>query len=750
MTPMDEPEVNEPKDYAGGLPAVTSSLKHVVGRDGIVRGTKALLELNQIGGFDCPSCAWPDPDDERAPTEFCENGAKAVASEAMRATIGREFFARYSIDQLLEKDDAWHDQQGRLAEPMVLREGARHYEPIDWQEAFAMMAREFRALDSANEALFYTSGRASNEAAFLYQMVARAFGTNNLPDCSNMCHESSGAALRSAIGIGKGTVSLNDFTEADVILCVGQNPGTNHPRMLSTLEAAVKRGTKVVAINPLKEAGLMGFAHPQKATGLAGKATPLASHYLQVRINGDMALFRGIAKCLSTDQSFIQEHTVGYDAYRRILEATEWDEIESLSGIPRAEIEALAALIAGGERRLITCWAMGLTQHRNAVATIREITNVHLMLGAMGRPGAGLCPVRGHSNVQGDRTVGIWEKMPESFHAALDQKAGITTPREEGHDTVESILAMHRGEAKVFFALGGNFAQASPDTDFTAEALRKCRLTCQVSTKLNRSHLITGKQALILPCLGRSEDDQGRFVSCENSMGVVQMSRGSLQPASDSLLSEPEIVARLGEAIVGDMGKIQWRELGQNYDEIRRWIEAVVPGFDDYNRRVRQGGGFYLPNPVKERVWNTASGKAEFSDGPLDAFEVREGHLILQTLRSHDQFNTTVYGKNDRYRGISKGRRIVFINPDDLKDRRIKPLQPVDLVSHWDDGEREAKAFLAIPYDMPRGLAAAYFPEANALVPAGSVAIGSNTPTSKAIEISIRVSSDPPQTSSPA
>jgi len=736
---MDEPGISKPKDYAGGLPAVASSMKHVIARDGVFRGPKALLELNQIGGFDCPSCAWPDPDNERSPSEFCENGAKAVASEAMRATIGREFFAQHSIEDLLAKDDAWHDQQGRLAEPMILREGSSHYEPIEWDDAFKLLAKEFKSLASPNEALFYTSGRASNEAAFLYQLAARAFGTNNLPDCSNMCHESSGEALKSAIGIGKGTVTLDDLTQAEVILCVGQNPGTNHPRMLATLEQAVENGGKIVAINPLKEAGLIGFAHPQKPTGLAGRATPLASTYLQVRSNGDMALFRGIAKCLDADQDFINDHTVGYEDYRRVLDATGWEEIESLSGISRDKIESLAALMAGGERRVITCWAMGLTQHRNAVATIREITNVHLMLGALGRPSAGLCPVRGHSNVQGDRTVGIWEKMPERFHAALDLKAGITTPREEGLDTVGSILAMHRGEAKVFFALGGNFAQASPDSHFTAEALGKCRLTCQVSTKLNRSHLLTGKQALILPCLGRSEDDQGRFVSCENSMGVVQMSRGSLRPASTELLSEPEIVARLGEAIVGNAGAIRWRELGADYDEIRRWIEAVVPGFDDYNARVRQGGGFYLPNPVKERVWQTPTGKAGFSDAPLDAFRVPAGRLILQTLRSHDQFNTTVYGKNDRYRGVSNGRRIVFIHPDELKERNIKPLQPIDLISHWDDGEREAKAFLAIPYDMPRGLAAAYFPEANALVPAGSVALGSNTPTSKAIEISIRV-----------
>ncbi len=735
---MDEPSVGKPKGWAAGLPGVASSLKHVIGRDGIVRGSKALLELNQIGGFDCPSCAWPDPDGERSVAEFCENGAKAVASEAMRRTIGREFFAAHSVAELLEKDDAWHDQQGRLAEPMLLRAGATHYQPVTWDEAMAVLAEELGSLGSPDEALFYTSGRASNEAAFLYQMFARAFGTNNLPDCSNMCHESSGEALKRSIGVGKGTVTLDDFLEADVILCVGQNPGTNHPRMLGTLEQAVKRGSRLVAINPMKEAGLMGFAHPQTVAGMLGKATPLASMYLQVRVNGDFALFRGIAKCLEPDGDFVARHTLGYEAYRSSVEATPWDRIEALSGVSRGEIEALAALMASREKRVITCWAMGLTQHRNAVATIREIVNVHLMLGAVGRPGAGLCPVRGHSNVQGDRTVGIWEKMPEGFLAALDAKAGMVSPRNHGHDTVASILAMHRGEAKVFVGLGGNFAQAAPDSTFTAEALRKCRLTCHVSTKLNRSHLIHGRRGLILPCLGRSEDDDGRFVSCENSMGVVQMSRGKLRPASGSLLSEAEIVARMAEAVVGDVGNIRWRWLAADYDRIREWIEAVVPGFENYNRRVREPGGFYLPNAAKQRVWGTDSGKAEFSAGGIDAFDPGAGRLVLQTLRSHDQFNTTVYGNYDRYRGIANARKIVFVNPEDLKQRGIGPMKPVRITSYWEDRSRSVEGFLAVPYEMPRGMAAAYFPEANELVPVGSVAEGSNTPTSKSVAVEIK------------
>jgi len=727
------------------MPAVVESLKQVFGKAGVARGTKALLDLNQAGGFDCPSCAWPDPDRDRSRVEFCENGAKAVASEAMKRTIGAEFFAAHSIDNLLGRTDAWHDLQGRLAEPMLLQEGASHYVPVSWEEAFGIIAAELRGLASPDEAIFYTSGRASNEAAFLYQLFVRAYGTNNLPDCSNMCHESSGLALREAIGVGKGTVTLDDFLEAEVIICVGQNPGTNHPRMLGTLEDAVKKGAKLVAINPLKEAGLLGFAHPQHVSGLLGRFTSLASTYLQVKVNGDLALFRGLAKALigagNVDKEFLGEHAANYEEYRSLAEATPWEEIEALSGIGRLEIESLALLIAAGRKKLITCWAMGLTQHRNAVATIREIANVHLLLGAVGRPGAGLCPVRGHSNVQGDRTVGIFEKMPESFLAALEKQAGIPVPRRHGFDTVDSILAMHGGKAKVFFALGGNFAQATPDSAFTAEALRKCSLTCHVSTKLNRSHLIHGKRALVLPCLGRSEQDKGplgpRFVTTENSMSVVQSSQGRLSPASGNLLSETEIVARLAEATLGNVGKVRWRWLADDYDRLRTWIEAVVPGFESYNERAREPGGFYLPNAARERKWNTENKKANFSTGGLDAFTVSPGRFLLQTLRSHDQFNTTVYGLDDRYRGISGMRDIVFLNPEDLESIGVKPGQRVDITSHWEDGERHLRGFRAIPYEMPRGLAAAYFPEANVLVPVGHVAKGSNTPASKSTEVSI-------------
>jgi len=751
-------EVSQPKDFAGGMAAVVASMRHLHEGPGLVRGTRGLLEMNQMGGFDCPSCAWPDPDGDRPLAEFCENGAKALASEATLKLADEDFFARHSIEELRGQSDLWLEKQGRIARPMVLREGASHYVPIDWSEAFKLIARHLADLPSPDEAVFYTSGRASNEAAFLYQLFVRSYGTNNLPDCSNMCHESSGAALKAAIGVGKGTVTMEDFLEADVILCVGQNPGTNHPRMLTTLEEAVKGGARLVAVNPLREAGLVGFSHPQHPAALLGRATKLASQYIRVRVNGDLALFRGVAKALLeeetarpgavVDREFIKQNTTGHDDYQRLVEATDWAAITRMSGVGEGEIRELAMTLLRGSRRVITCWAMGLTQHRNSVATIREVANVHLLLGAVGRPGAGLCPVRGHSNVQGDRTMGIWEKMPESFLAALDRECGISAPRKAGHDTVESILAMHRGEAKLFFALGGNFLQASPDTGFTGDALQKCVLTCQVSTKLNRSHLVTGRCALILPCLGRSERDGSadhpRFITCENSMGVVQMSCGKLSPASSHLLSEVEIIAGLAEAYHGESCQVRWGWLSQDYDRIRDLIERVVPGFENFNVRARTGGGFYLPNPAKLRKWDTSTGRASFGlTEKIDVFQPAAGRLVLQTLRSHDQFNTTIYGPHDRYRGIGNARRIVMVNPQELVDRGIRPGAPVDITSYWHDGERHARGFIAIPYEMPAGSAAAYFPEANVLVPATSQALESGTPTSKSVEIQIAAAAVP-------
>ncbi len=740
----------KPKAYAAGAQAVLQSFRHVFGQSGFLRGAGLMLQLNQKGGFDCPSCAWPDPEGHRALTEFCENGAKAMASETTLARADREFFARHSVAEFAEQDDHWLERAGRLTEPMILRQGDTHYRPISWEDAFLEMANALNALDDPNQASFYTSGRASNEAAFLWALFARRFGTNNLPDCSNMCHESSGSALTESIGVGKGTVTLGDFDDAGVIFCVGQNPGTNHPRMLAALQSAVRKGARIVAVNPLIEAGLKGFAHPQEPLGMLGKATPLASDYLQVRINGDQALYLGLNKALLAleearpgqvlDQTFIETQTQGFDAYRNHLAAVDWKAIEDASGISRAEIERIAALCAG-KRKIITCWAMGLTQQPNAVATIQEVVHFHLLLGAIGLPGGGLCPVRGHSNVQGDRTMGICHHMPESYFQAVEKQFGFQSPREEGLDVVASIRAMNEGRVKVFIALGGNFLQASPDTHFTGDGLRQCSLTAHVATKLNRSHLVTGDTGLILPCLGRSETDEQasgpQFVTVENSMGIVHPSQGTLNPASPHLLSETAFICRLAEATFGPGSGVPWPELEANYDRVRDLIGAIIPGFENFNARARQPGGFYLPNAARDRRFETPSGKALFLCHPLQTTELDEGELLLQTFRSHDQFNTTVYGLNDRYRGISNERRIVFLNPEDMRERGLSPLQPLDITSHFNGQTRTVHDFLAIPYEQPRRMAAAYFPEANPLVPIDSVAPISNTPTSKAVRVTV-------------
>ncbi len=744
--------LGKPKDQAAGLPAVLSSFKHVFGLAGLKKGATGMAKLNQTDGFDCPSCAWPDPDDERAATEFCENGAKALASETTQRRVTPEFFRKHSVAEISAQSDYWMEQQGRLTHPMVLREGATHYEPINWDEAFALIAGELNALASPHEAIFYTSGRTVNEAAFLYQLFVRMYGTNNLPDCSNMCHESSGAAMMASVGVGKGTVTLEDIRKADVLLVVGQNPGTNHPRMLSALQEAVREGAEIVAINPMKEAGLVGFAHPQEFKGALGQATPLACDFLPVKINGDQAIFQGIGKALLEweedapgtviDREFIEESTHGYEAYRENIRQVSWAEIVERSGIDEEAIRRTADRLLRGEGRLITCWAMGLTQHRNAVATIREVINVHLLLGAIGREGAGLCPVRGHSNVQGDRTMGIFEKMPAWFHDALDAEFGFTSPREIGYDTVGAIQAMHGGKASVFLGMGGNFLQATPDTGYTAEALRRCRLTAHVSTKLNRGHLVTGKIGLILPCLGRSEIDRNdageeQFATVENSMSVVHQTRGVFKPASEHLLSETRIVARLARAVLGARATVDFEELAADNDRIRERIERVAPGFEDFNRRVREPGGFYLPNAARERRFETVSGKAEFSIAPLTSADLDEGELMLMTVRSHDQFNTTVYGLNDRYRGIGNERRVLFMHPRDMEERGLKPLDEIDIVGVSDDRERVARRFLAIPYEIPRRAVAGYFPELNPLVPIALVAEISNTPCSKSIPVRV-------------
>jgi molybdopterin-dependent oxidoreductase alpha subunit len=732
---------------ATGLPSVIKSLGYALEEMGPVRAAQSLLAANQMDGFDCPSCAWPDPEGHRHAIEFCENGAKAIASEATTKRVTPEFFKRWSVSELSTQSDLWLNEQGRLTQPMVLREGADHYERIGWRDAFQLIGQELKSLASPDEAIFYTSGRTSNEAAFLYQLFVRMYGTNNLPDCSNMCHESSGYGLRETIGAGKSTVTLKDLEHTDCIFVIGQNPGTNHPRMLSSLQAAVKNGATIVSVNPLPEVGLQRFKHPQQVLSVLGTGTALAKLLLQVRINGDVALLKGIMKLLveadAIDHEFIRDYTAGYDAFAAELAEASWDEILKESGVTRAKITE-AAEIVKRSKNMIICWAMGLTQHKNAVENVRELVNLLLLRGNIGRQNAGVCCVRGHSNVQGDRTMGIWESMDEGFLIRLGAEFDFDPPRKHGFNTVESIKAMHDGSAKVFVALGGNFLSATPDTAYTAEALKNCKLTVQISTKLNRSHLVTGKTALILPCLGRTEVDGQesgpQFVTVENSMNVVSASKGPLQPASDELMSEPAIVAGIAASTLG--GKIKWNRLVADYDLIRDHISSVVTGFDNFNQKVRQPGGFRLDNPASRREFRTASGKANFTVNPIRPIPLRAGEFLMMTIRSHDQFNTTVYGNDDRYRGIRGGRRVVFLNREDLMDAGLTAGEKVDLISNFDGVERTAERFTIVPYEIPRRCAATYFPETNVLVPLDSFADKSGTPTSKSVVIRLKASAN--------
>lgn len=749
-------EVGPAKDEAAGVRAVMVSLQRAVEQMGPVRTVAALSKLNQRHGFDCPGCAWPEEHGGRKLAEFCENGAKAVAEEATKRVVTPEFFARHTIAELEARPEYWLSQQGRLTHPMVLRPGDDHYRPIEWDDAYRLIADELRALDDPNRAVFYTSGRTSNEAAFLYQLLVRSFGTNNLPDCSNMCHESSGTALIDAIGIGKGSVTVEDLVQSDLILIAGQNPGTNHPRMLSILEKAKANGAKIVAINPLPEAGLIRFKDPQKVHGVVGDGVPIADEFVQIRIGGDMALFAGLGRLLLeaqdeagpgakiVDRDFVDRYTAGFTEYETRTRGIDLDTVLAATGIGRDQLERLAAMMADSQRTIV-CWAMGLTQHKHAVPSITEISNLLLMRGMIGKPGAGLCPVRGHSNVQGDRTMGIWEKMPERFLANLDDRFGIHSPREHGLDTVGAIRAMRDGHATVFMAMGGNFASATPDTPVTEAALRNCSLTVQVSTKLNRSHLVHGRTALILPSLGRTDRDVQaggkQLVSVEDSMSMVHLSRGSLRPPSDQVRSEVAIVCQLARAVLGPEHRVPWETFNADYDTIRDAIAAVVPGCDDYNRRVREPDGFQLPHPPRDsREFHTATGKANFEAYPLEWVDVPEGRLVLQTLRSHDQYNTTIYGLDDRYRGVKGGRRVVFVNPADLATFGLSDGDRVDLVSEFTDAdgrlqERRAQDFAVVAYSTPVGNAAAYYPETNPLVPLDHTAAKSNTPVSKAVVI---------------
>ncbi|HEY7635072.1 MAG TPA: FdhF/YdeP family oxidoreductase [Gemmatimonadales bacterium] len=758
QTPIEaEPaRIRSGSHSAAGLPAIASSFRMALPKMGLRKTMQTFLAVNQKDGFDCQSCAWPSPDGKRHRFEFCESGAKAMADEGMNKTIGADFFARWSIEALSAQSDLWLNAQGRLAQPMLRREGCANYEPISWDAAFDLIGHQLRRLESPDRAVFYTSGRASNEAAFLYQLFARQFGTNNLPDCSNMCHESSGTALVESLGIGKGTVKLEDFEQADLILIVGQNPGTNHPRMLTSLEHAKRHGAKIIAINPLAEPGFLRFTDPNPdeyptplhfAVHQLGRGEPLADLHLPVRINGDIALFKGIMKVLLAedgasgaviDHDFIRDHTDGFAALYADLERTGWQEIVDGCGLAREEIERAGRMMAQS-KRMIACWAMGLTQHRDAVATIRMLVNILLLGGHIGRPGAGTCCVRGHSNVQGDRTMGIWERPPGPFLDALDKEFGFKSPRRRGHDTVDSIAAMHEGEIEVFVSLGGNFLSATPDTVCTAEALRRCKLTVHIGTKLNRFHLITGRQALMLPCLGRSERDPGGFVTVEDAFGVVSSSTGRQEPVSPMLRSEAAIIAGIAKATLGGRFGVDWEGMAGDYGRIRERVARVVPGFEKFNERIAQGP-FYLPNPARERRFVTATGKARFLVAPISSHDLGTDQYLLMTIRSHDQFNTTIYGLHDRYRGVHGGRRVLFMNPEDLSARGWSAGMPIDITSHFGGERRRARKFQLVPYAIPRRCVAAYYPEANVLVPIGSVAAKSNCPTYKSIHVTLEPS----------
>lgn len=747
--------VGPAKTWAAGVPAVGHALKTAQAQMGARRTALTLLRVNQKEGFDCPGCAWPESPD-RSHFEFCENGAKAVAEEATLRRVTPAFFAEHSVTQLAGRSDYWLGQQGRLTTPMYKAVGEDHYRPVGWDEAFQITADALRDC-APHEAAFYTSGRTSNEAAFLYQLMVRRHGTNNLPDCSNMCHESSGSALTETLGVGKGSVSLDDLYQADLIIIAGQNPGTNHPRMLTALERAKKAGASIIAVNPLPEAGLIRFKNPQKPGGVAGSGTTLADEFLQIRLNGDLALFRALGRLLLEaedaapgtvlDREFIDEHAHGFEQYAASVRRTPWSDILEATGLTREQIESMSRRVLGA-RRIIVCWAMGLTQHRNSVPTIREVVNFLLLRGNVGRPGAGVCPVRGHSNVQGDRTMGIYEKPQPAFLDALGAEFGFEPPREHGYDTVETIQAMRDGRIAVFFALGGNFAAATPDSAVTEAALRRCALTVQISTKLNRSHAVTGAAALILPCLGRTErdvqDGGEQFVSVEDSMSMVHASRGRLAPASPQLKSEVAIVAGAAARLFGPQDAVDWPGLAADYDRIREHVSRVVPGFADFNARVREPDGFQLPHgPRDSRTFPTATGKANFTVNDLEVLRVPPGALLLQTVRSHDQYNTTIYGLDDRYRGISHGRRVVFAHPDDLKELNLDDGALVDLVSLWhDEAERRAPDFRVVAFPTARGCAAAYFPETNVLVPLDSTAQVSNTPTSKSIVVRLEPAAD--------
>src|SRR5260221_837691 len=743
-----------PKKWAAGVPAVVAALSDVLEEGIPLRGTRALFAMNQKGGFDCSSCAWPDPDDDRSAVgEYCENGPKALAEEATTKKVTAGFFAHNSVIDLAKLTDFEIGKKGRLTEPMYLPEGGTHYQPISWDDAFKKIAGHLNALESPDEALFYTSGRTSNETSFLYQLFTKEFGTNNMPDCSNMCHETSGTALGPTIGIGKGTVTLDDFYNTDLVVIIGHNPGTNAPRMMSALEKGKKNGAKIIAINPLPEAGLMAFRNPQEIAGVLGTGAQLADLYLPVKINGDMALLKAFEMLLLEaekaspgkvlDNEFITKNTAGYSDFIEQFKNCQLDELAIAAGIPAADIRLAADMLANN-KRIIFCWGMGLTQQRHDVDIIREIVNICLMKGSIGKPGAGVCPVRGHSNVQGNRTMLINEKPTQKQLDRLKEVFGFEPPRKHGYDVVNAIKAMHAGKAKVFFGLGGNFLSATPDTTYTAEALRKLRLSVHVSIKLNRSHLVHGREALILPTLSRSDKDmvngELQFISTENSMGVVQSSKGILKPVSDQLINETQIVCRMAMATLGSRSVIDWSRYMNSYDDIRDIIEKCIPGFENYNQRVREKSGFYLPNGARDGKFITEQfgDKAPFTITKLPVNTLADDEYMMATTRTHDQFNTTIYGLEDRYRGIKNERRVVFMNRKDMDKAGYAEGEKVDLFNYDDGIERIARLFVVVPYPVPERNTVTYFPETNVLLSINNVVGESNMPAAKFIRIKIK------------
>ena len=743
-------KLTERKEKAAGIPALISSMQHISEELGIWQGIKVLNKMNQKDGFDCPGCAWPDPDGKRSSLgEYCENGVKAIAEEATTKKVTPDFFKKHSVEELSKWTDYAIGKAGRITEPMYLKENSSYYEPISWEKAFELIGNKLNSLSTPDEAVFYTSGRTSNEAAYMYQLFVRQLGTNNLPDCSNMCHESSGTALSETLGIGKGSVTLEDLHIAEVIVVMGQNPGTNHPRMLSALEKCKENGGKIITINPIPEAGNNVFIDPQNPLSVIKGGEKINDVYLQVKINGDIALLKAVLYLMLEaenknpgkvfDLEFINKHCVNYDEFINDIKNTDFNKAVAESGISETEIRAFAELLIE-KKKIIVCWAMGLTQHKNAVNTIREVVNLLLVKGSIGKPGAGTCPVRGHSNVQGDRTMGIWEKPNPDFLNKLEEHFSINCPKEDGYDAVEAIKAMHENKVRVFMAMGGNFISATPDSEYTGKAMQNCDLTIQVSTKLNRSHLVTGKEALILPCISRSETDiqatGKQFITVENSMGIVHKSKGSFEPASPHLQSEHAIIAGIANATFKN-SPINWTAMKDDYNVVRNHIAATIPGFENFNEKVQQPSGFYLPNGARERNFNLPDKKAKFTINPLTENKVAKGNFIMMTIRTHDQYNTTIYGMDDRYRGIINERRVILMNKSDIEESNLQAEQIVHLTSFFNGEERVARNFKIVPYNIAKGCVATYFPETNVLVPIDSVADKSNTPVSKFIEVAI-------------